>query len=207
MGGKTFDELAQGYDEDPKRQQLAEAIFQAIARRVPLSKEMRVLECGAGTGLLTVLLAPRVRTLVATDISEGMLSVLREKRSRLRHHNIEIRLFDPSIHEIPLSFDLIVSSMVLHHISDAEGVLRHFYGLLSLDGYVAIADLEEEDGSFHSPDMPKPAHYGFNRFRLFHSLEAAGFCDVSIETAHVVEKNERKYPIFLAVAKKNGLQR
>jgi len=67
---------------------------------------------------------------------------------------------------------------------------------------VAIADLEEEDGSFHSPGMPKPAHYGFNRSNVVKSLEAAGFCNVYIETVHVVVKNERQYPIFLAVAKR-----
>jgi hypothetical protein len=50
--------------------------------------------------------------------------------------------------------------------------------------------------------MPKPAHYGFNRSNVVKSLEAAGFCNVYIETVHVVVKNERQYPIFLAVAKR-----
>jgi ubiquinone/menaquinone biosynthesis C-methylase UbiE len=202
MSAKTFDELARGYDEDPRRQQTAEAVFQAILRLVPLSKEMEVLECGAGTGLLTVLLAPLVKRILATDASEGMLLVLREKRSRLGLCNVETDLYDPTGQSMESSFGLLVASMLLHHIPDTEGVLRRFYGSLTLNGWVAIADLEEEDGSFHSPGMPKPAHYGFNRSNVVKSLEAAGFCNVYIETVHVVVKNERQYPIFLAVAKR-----
>jgi ubiquinone/menaquinone biosynthesis C-methylase UbiE len=202
MSAKTFDELARGYDEDPRRQQTAEAVFQAILRLVPLSKEMEVLECGAGTGLLTVLLAPLVKRILATDASEGMLSVLREKCSRHGLSNVEPGIYDPAGQSMGSSFGLVVASMLLHHIPDTEWVLRSFYGTLTLNGWVAIADLEEEDGSFHSPEMPKPAHYGFNRSNVAKSLEAAGFCNICIETAHVAVKNERKYPIFLAVAKK-----
>lgn len=202
MSLKTFNELAQGYDEDPRRQQTAEAIFQAILRLVPLSKEMEVLECGAGTGLLTVLLAPKVKRILATDASEGMLSVLREKCSRLGLCNVETEFYDPTGQSMESSFGLLVASLLLHHITDTEGVLRRFYGTLAINGWVAIADFEEEDGSFHSPEMPKPAHCGFKRSNVVKSLEASGFCNICIETAHVVVKNEREYPIFLAVAKK-----
>jgi ubiquinone/menaquinone biosynthesis C-methylase UbiE len=202
MSAKTFNELAQGYDEDPRRQQTAEAISRAILRLVPLSEDTEVLECGAGTGLLTVLLAPKVKRVLATDASEGMLSVLREKLPRLGLCNVDTDLYDPTGQSMESSFGLLVASMLLHHIPDTEGVLRRFYDTLSPNGWVAIADLEEEDGSFHSPGMPKPAYCGFNRCNVVKSLETAGFCDVYIETVHVAVKNERQYPIFLAVAKR-----
>ncbi len=69
-------------------------------------------------------------------------------------------------------------------------------------GWVALADLDAEDGSFHSPDVPGVAHHGFDRKTLEGWLGAAGFTAVSIRTAHTVEREregeQRRYPIFLA---------
>jgi hypothetical protein len=71
---------------------------------------------------------------------------------------------------------------------------------------VAIADLDEEDVSFHALGMPKPAHHGFDRSKLLQALESAGFHSVRIETAHSIEKNGRVYSVFLATGQKGKLQ-
>ena len=202
MERKTFDELAKDYDEDPGRQKTATAIFKAITDRIPLFQSQNLLECGAGTGLLTALLAPRVGSLLATDISSGMLDVLGEKCRRLRLKNVQTGIFDPSSQDMDRSFDGVVGSMILHHIAETQTVLNRFYALLRSPGWLALADLDKEDGSFHALGMPNPAHHGFGRAELLHSLELAGFHPVRIETAHTLEKNGRVYSVFLATGQK-----
>ena len=46
-------------------------------------------------------------------------------------------------------FDLIFTQMVLHHVSDIETIINRLSQLLNPGGYLAVADLYEEDGSFY----------------------------------------------------------
>ena len=57
-------------------------------------------------------------------------------------------------------FDLIFTQMVLHHVTDIESIIKRFSKLLHTGGYLAIADLLEEDGSFHGEGFN--GHMGFN---------------------------------------------
>jgi 2-polyprenyl-3-methyl-5-hydroxy-6-metoxy-1,4-benzoquinol methylase len=95
--------------------------------------------------------------------------------------------------------------MALHHIPDVAAVLRAFGTLLVPGGWVALADLDTEDGSFHGPDVPGVAHHGFDRAQVQRWLGDAGFTNVTFRTAHTVEKARNgetgRYPIFLATAR------
>lgn len=51
--------------------------------------------------------------------------------------------------------------MTLHHIPDTEAVLRDMHTLLHQSGYLCIADLDSEDGSFHGQDAD--VYPGFDR--------------------------------------------
>ena len=75
----SFDARAQTWDDDPRRRKLAESIFAALAQAVPLRAEWTALDYGAGTGLLALALAARVRRVLAVDSSAGMLAVLADK--------------------------------------------------------------------------------------------------------------------------------
>ena len=202
MEKNAFDAIAQNYDEDPGHQKRAEAIFAAMTRMIPLTKNQEILECGAGTGLLTVLLAPHVASILATDVSLGMLTVLEEKCHRLGLDNVHTALYDPASEDLDRAFDGIVGAMILHHIPQTQTALKRFHGLLRPTGWVALADLDAEDGSFHSAGMPQPAHHGFDRAKLLLDLESAGFHSVHIDTVHSIEKNGKVYPIFLATGQK-----
>jgi hypothetical protein len=74
-------------------------------------------------------------------------------------------------------------------------------GCVASGGWVAIADLESEDGSFHDEPVP---HLGFNPANFLARMQRAGFDSVSQERVHVMQKppGGRSYPIFLAVARK-----
>ena len=205
---KKFDEAAKDWDEKPARIDLARDVALTIFDHIPLGKWMRVLEYGCGTGLLTLRLAERVKEIWAVDSSKGMLEVLETKVKNQAVDNVH-PVFGDFTKEVSFSdrFDLIVSSMTLHHIKDVTSLLETFYLLLNPGGFLAVADLEKEDGSFHDKNAPGVMHHGFDKAELSSVLSELGFSNIEFATAHEIKKEQDKgnfktYPVFLMVAQK-----
>lgn len=202
-----FDAIAAQWDESPMRTEMAKTVADAIADAVPLQPQWRALEYGCGTGLVGLRLLPRLGHLLATDLSPGMLAVLGEKARAAGVEKITTQVLDLTTSPPPAQrFDLIFSSMALHHIPDVAALVRTFHSMLAPGGWVALADLDAEDGSFHSPDVPGVAHHGFDRKTMEGWLRAAGFTEIGMRTAHTIEREregeQRRYPIFLATARR-----
>ena len=200
-----FDQIAANWDDSPMRAGIATAVADAIAAAVPLSLQWKALEYGCGTGLVGVRLLPRVGSLLATDLSPGMLAVLREKAAAAGLERITTQVLDLTSTPVPADrYDFVFTSMALHHIPDVGALIHAFGALLAPGGWVALADLDAEDGSFHGPDVPGVAHHGFDRGQVQRWLSEAGFTSVTFRAAHTVEKSRdgemRRYPIFLATA-------
>ena len=75
----NFDERARDWDSDPNKVERARTVAEAIRRAIPLSNEMKALEYGCGTGLLSFALQSDLGQITLADTSQGMLDVLREK--------------------------------------------------------------------------------------------------------------------------------
>ena len=199
----SFDARAQTWDDDPRRRKLAESIFAALEQAVPLRAEWTALDYGAGTGLLALALAARVRRVLAVDSSAGMLAVLAEKARGGGFAHVETLHADFAKDPLPAGpFDLVASAMTLHHVADVADLLRKFFALLAPGGRIALADLDAEDGSFHGPNAAGVHHLGFDRAALARQCAAAGFADVRFSDAARNEKNGRTYTVFLAAARK-----
>ncbi len=203
-----FDQAAARWDEEPRRVALARRLAAAIAERVPLTSEWTALDFGCGTGLVTVELAPRVGRIVGLDSSQGMIDVLRQKTEALGLVNLTVERGELETAPLPLGgFDLIVSAMAMHHVRETAAVLKRFSSLLRPGGFLAVADLDAEDGSFHSGSTEPVPHNGFARETLGALVEAAGFVTPDFITAHLVNKptaagEMREYPVFLMTARK-----
>ncbi len=198
-----FNALAAQWDDSPLRAGIARAAAAAIAGTLPLRPDMQALEYGCGTGLISVLLADRLSRIVAADVADQMLAVLEQKRRAAGLDHIETRRLDLTVDPLPTErFDLIFSSMTLHHIPDVPALLGRLVGFLRPGGWVALVDLDSEDGGFHGPDVPGVYHLGFERARIMDTLTGLGLTAVSARTAHTVEKpgpagGPRRFPIFL----------
>ncbi len=199
MSQPDFDARAATWDEDPRKRARAEAVANAIVRRVELGDAPRTLEYGAGTGLLSFALADRLGETVLADTSDGMLEEARKKIERFGAKNFGVAKLDLSNEPPPqIKFDLICSMMTLHHIPDTAAILRAFKATLAKGGHLAIADLDAEDGSFHGPGVD--VHHGFDRERLATLARDAGFDEVAIETCFEIPRGEQRYSVFLLTA-------
>ena len=80
-----------------------------------------VLEVAAGTGLMTAVIAPRVRQVVATDYADNMLALLRERMKSAGIANVVAEKRDIyALGYPPGSFDIVVAGNVLHLVPDFE---------------------------------------------------------------------------------------
>src|SRR5690606_8451886 len=147
----------------------------------------RLLEYGAGTGLVTQALRQYVGPVVLADSSAGMREVMRQKIAAGTLTDAEIWELDLEQDDVPDEhFDLVVTSLVLHHVQDLPRVLAGFAALLRPRGHVAIADLDHEDGSFHDHDFH--GHHGFDRSVLASQLRDAGFSEVQVRDCTTIPK-------------------
>ncbi len=198
----TFDEKAREWDT-PERHARAEAVAQAIRASVPLATSMRAIDLGAGTGLLGFALADSVGEMVLAEPSAGMRDVIREKLASGASPHVSAIDFEVPADPPPGDpFDLAVSMLVLHHLPDTAAALRAIRSLLRPGGRIALADLDAEDGSFHGPDAEGVHHHGFDRSKLIRLAGDAGFVDVAVRTATVIESEDRTYPLFLLLGRR-----
>jgi cyclopropane fatty-acyl-phospholipid synthase-like methyltransferase len=200
-GSEHFDQAAATWDLADHRVALAHAVAQAIAAQVPLTKKQSVLDFGCGTGLVALELWPRIGSITGADISPGMRRILAGKAEALGIPMQLIALDTAGTDNLGGPYDLIVSSMTLHHVADVPALFRRFVRHLHPGGQVALADLDEEDGSFHETAL-SIHHRGFPRERIKAWLEDAGFQDIHLGTATVIRKEGKDYPVFLATARR-----
>jgi 2-polyprenyl-3-methyl-5-hydroxy-6-metoxy-1,4-benzoquinol methylase len=136
-----------------------------------------------------------------------MLDVLAAKIAAAGVSNMTPLRLDLTADPLPASrFDVIFSLMALHHIPDTEGILRQFHAILNPGGWLAVSDLDAEDGSFHT-DGNADVHLGFERGALQSLAQSAGFGNVQFATVYTIQKGERAYPLFLMTAQKSGKQK
>jgi predicted TPR repeat methyltransferase len=202
MDTAHFDDKAATWDDDPDKVARAGDVARGVLGVVQPGPEARVLEYGAGTGLVTQALRDRVGAVTLADNSPGMRAVLQQKVAA-GALPADARVWDLDLESQPVPddrFDLVVSSMVMHHVSDLPTVLSGFASLLEVGGQVCVADLDSEDGSFHSYEFG--GRHGFDRAEMAAALEAAGFRDVAVTDCTQIERDGRTYPVFLASGRK-----
>ena len=199
----SFDERAREWDT-PERRERAEDVAAAIRSAVHLDRDWRIIDIGAGTGLLGFSLVDEVGELVLADPSAGMLEVVAEKIRDLGRPTISAVRLDLAVDPPPRGggFDLAVSLLVLHHVEDTGAALAAIFALLRPGGRIALADLDAEDGTFHDPGAEGIHHHGFERETVARLASEAGFTGVETVTATTMERDGRTYPLFLLLGQR-----
>jgi tRNA (cmo5U34)-methyltransferase len=200
-----FDIKASGWDLNPMHWERSEAVVKVLLEMIPLDKNMSVLEYGAGTGITSFLIKDHVMKITMMDSSQEMVKIMGEKISQSKASNLEAICFNLEIETWNRpKFDLVVAQMVLHHVSDIKNINKKFYGLLNPGGYLAIADLYPEDGSFHGEGFT--GYKGFDPVFLADELANTGFYDISFRKCFVINKRisdslTKQFDVFLLTAR------
>jgi len=198
-----FDIKAAEWDNNPMHLDRSEAIANGIKIAIPLNKGMKVLEFGAGTGITSFLLKDRVKEITLMDNSSEMVKVMNEK---IRASNaINLKALNFNLEHADYNdnkFDLIITQMALHHVADIDLIISRFRKLMNPGGYLAIADLYPEDGSFHGPGFT--GHKGFDIAELSGILGKHGFINITSGKCFVINKKisdavTKQFDVFLLI--------
>jgi cyclopropane fatty-acyl-phospholipid synthase-like methyltransferase len=198
MNKDYFAQKAGSYEQSASRVDNVANIAQAVINGSSFNKTMHLMDFGSGTGLLLERIAPYVGKITAVDISQSMNEQLNAKRGRLEC-DLEILEVDLEKDEIDRKFDGIISSMTMHHVKNIEAMFKKFYSLLNDGGFIAISDLDSEDGSFHTEDTGV-YHLGFDRDEIAKLAIAAGFQNVTVLDASIVHKPQGDFGVFVLKA-------
>jgi len=200
-----FDIKAAAWDKNPMHWDRSEAIANEIKKLIPINKEMTALEYGAGTGITSFLLKDHLKKITLMDNSTEMVKMMNIKIEATKVENMLALDFDLEHNDYKGgTFDLIFTQMVLHHVNDIESIIKKFSSLLNPGGYLAIADLYEEDGSFHGEGFT--GHKGFNIGKLSEILSKNGLKKLTHRTCFTIDKKisetkTKKFDVFLLIGK------
>ena len=195
-----FQYKADYYEEDNNRVDNVKNIANSILTEINFSPSMEIMDFGSGTGLLLEKIAPFVKRITAIDMSPSMNKKLNDKKSLLPCE-LDIVEVDLSKTKLDKKFDLIMSSMTLHHIENIKDIFTDFYTMLNKNGSIALADLDTENGTFHTEDTGV-YHFGFDRDEIVQLAKNVGFKNIKIQSASTAHKPHGAYPIFLLTGTK-----
>ena len=195
-----FKHKSKSWDMNSMRVKNAKSIADLIVRNINFNDAMEIMDLGAGTGLLSYFIAPHVTKIIAVDNSPSMLEEFKSKALEFDSLT-EVIEADISKEELNRSFDGIISSMTIHHVEETKALFSKLYKMLNANGFIAIADLDSEDGSFHS-DNAGVHHHGFDRNALENIATEVGFKDIKFDLASIIDKPHCTFTVFLMTAVK-----
>ena len=199
-----FDEAAKTWDNKQTSIDSSNACVKNLQEHIKLSKDANILDYGCGTGFISFSLSTETNNITGMDYSMGMINQFNKKANELDYSNIKAIQHNMNEDELPKNqFDLVISSMTMHHIKDTNMFAKKCYDSLKENGIVCINDLEEEDGTFHLKHKNDGVeHFGYEKKEVCKLFEKQGFSIISCDSVYIHERNNKQYPLFNLIAKK-----
>lgn len=141
---EKFNEISMNYDEQRRKLIPCFDDFYTIPVSIATTKQEKpyILDLGAGTGLLSAIFLQKYPQahLTLIDLSEKMLDVAKERLKN--YEDITYICDDYTNHTYDLKYDLIISSLSIHHLTAVEKkkLYAKVYTLLQDEGIFINAD-------------------------------------------------------------------
>jgi ubiquinone/menaquinone biosynthesis C-methylase UbiE len=133
-----WDSRGEDYDKSPGHANLPEVWKEVLSNL--FERKMRILDVGAGTGFLALILAELGHEVFGIDLSKGMLEVAREK-ARKSKLSIEFKLGDAE--NLPFengSFDAVICRHLLWTLPNPQKALKEWSRVVREGGKVVAID-------------------------------------------------------------------
>lgn len=176
-----YNEAAVNYERLVSREDYAGNILKAIREVMPV-EGIDVVETGAGTGRVTRLLAPYVRSITAYDSSEHMLQIAADSLTEAGRHNWSIGVADHrSLPAADASADLCISGWSVCYLVDwnreawqaeVEKALAELERILRPGGMTIL--IETQGTGFTTPHAPEHL-IGYYQFLQEHGFASKWF--------------------------------
>lgn len=149
----------------------------------------KVLECAAGTGMLSEVIADRCESLVATDFAPKMIK--RAEKNCSAHDNIIFALADITALDYPdNSFDKVIAGNVIHLLDDPTKALAELNRVCKPGGMLIIPTYMNRDKKGKKTTFTDSVgkagadfkHY-FNVVSYLEFFKIAGYADAKVELA------------------------
>jgi ubiquinone/menaquinone biosynthesis C-methylase UbiE len=127
---RFWDRTARRYAADPIKDM--DGYERTLDRtRHYLNRTDAVLELGCGTGTTALRLAPHVSRMTATDLSDEMIAIAREKATAEACRNVEFAVATPDLAPWPDgSFDAVLAFNLWHLVADRALAFAQVHRLL-----------------------------------------------------------------------------
>jgi len=198
-----FEKLAKSWDSKPARVKGALTFVDKIKEFLPKDlSSYDLLDYGCGTGLVSFGFASDVKSIEGLDNSKAMVDVYNEKASKIGMNNITAKLHNINNENLQKEkYDLIVTNMTMHHIKDTQDFIKKLSTSLKPNGYLCIADLKSEDGTFHS-DNTGVEHFGFDTQLIYNYFVNSNLNNINLGLLESINKPSNTYEVFYIIAQK-----
>ena len=186
-----FNRWSNEYDQSLGRIGFHRGLLDLVVRQARVRDGDRVLDIGCGTGLLSLkILRAADCSVTGVDISEEMMSLFKDKIGKLGlSARVSLQQMDAAALKFAdNSFDLVVSSVTLHHLKDKIPAFRNIHRILKPGGRFVIGEIDMDTSGKHTDS---------NRLkRILKALEQEwipALSDAGIETFVKMFDNGKKH--------------
>ncbi|MEZ8194375.1 MULTISPECIES: class I SAM-dependent DNA methyltransferase [Vibrio] len=193
-----WDEYAVNWEKDQATGQFSQSVFNELEKLINL-EDVRVLDFGCGTGLLSQKLSPLVKDIVAIDGSEAMVEELDKKELPNVEPVVDLlsRGLAAQHPAFRRQFDLVVASSVCGFLPNFQDSVSLIYTLLEDDGLFVHWDWLVEDEN---------ANYGLSVQKIENVLSAAGFDDVQVSVPFEIDAGKGAQKVVMGVGRRGVFQ-
>lgn len=140
---------------------------------------LEVMEFGCKTGIISLNLKNKISDGLVVDNSDEAIKELAKKLSDRNITNIKTYAGDILTSDFDRKFDVIYTSLTIHHIPEFKPVLTKLISYLKPNGKIIIVDLLPDNGDFHCNHEEFDGHHGFTIKEMSEILTQIGLKEVS----------------------------
>lgn len=172
-----------------------------VAKQIDANDE--VLECACGTGLLSITIAPRCKSLTATDFSENMLK--RAKKNCLKYDNVTFKSANILSLDYPdKTFDKVVAANVIHLLDEPVKAMKELDRVCKDRGSIIIPTYMNKDSKGKTSGFAKTVGKAGADFKRQFTFESYQDFFAELGYKNVTYKMiEGRVPCAVAVIKKS----